>query len=85
MSTGNALPATPTIAQISFTIFTRAGIFWNELQGKENSWCTRADMMVLDIDFATNHKTLIREVKSVQFTLKLAAETLSYRNDVAHS
>ncbi|KAG4220881.1 hypothetical protein PC116_g30640 [Phytophthora cactorum] len=30
MSTSNALPATPTIAQKSFTIFPRRGRFWNE-------------------------------------------------------
>ncbi|KAG4231801.1 hypothetical protein PC116_g19942 [Phytophthora cactorum] len=33
MSTSNALPATPTIAQKSFTIFPRRGQFWNEEEG----------------------------------------------------
>ncbi|KAG4223917.1 hypothetical protein PC116_g27623 [Phytophthora cactorum] len=36
--TENALPATPTIAQKSFTIFPRAGEFWNEEEGGENFW-----------------------------------------------
>ncbi|KAG2958117.1 hypothetical protein PC119_g27121 [Phytophthora cactorum] len=36
MSTSNALPATPTIAQKSFTIFPRGGGFWNEEEGRES-------------------------------------------------
>ncbi|GMF52735.1 unnamed protein product [Phytophthora lilii] len=38
--TENALPATPTIAHKSFTIFPRAGRFWNEEEGRENFWRT---------------------------------------------